>query len=340
MAATRQSARNPSLLSGIARGLALFFGGFALLNLLGEVRYPGFDANIWWIDFRPLPVRPARVFLLIASILLLVWAVRPRMSILRRVATIVAVGGLVIVTARNAGRFYVLLAGGRIDVGVPVPFSLLVCLALALVLLGLAVRPRAPSEGRGSPAAVLTLGICLAGFPLLQMVCYGRTDYRRPADAIVVLGARAYPDGRASLALADRTRTGSRLYLDGLAPTIIFSGGPVSDTLSETDVMRRIALEMGVPDEAMVLDPSGVNTRATVRNTSVMFDRTGVERVLVVSHAYHLPRVKMAYAREGRGVYTVPADESRPLRRLPYYMAREVAALWLYYLRPLIPERR
>lgn len=31
----------------IARGLALFLGGFGLLNLLGELRPPGFDANVW-----------------------------------------------------------------------------------------------------------------------------------------------------------------------------------------------------------------------------------------------------------------------------------------------------
>lgn len=39
---------------GVARGVALFFGLFSLLNVLGELRTPGFDANGWWIDFRPL----------------------------------------------------------------------------------------------------------------------------------------------------------------------------------------------------------------------------------------------------------------------------------------------
>lgn len=337
MAQPGQSSRTSSLLAGIARGLALFFGGFALLNLLGELRYPGFDANVWWIDFRPLPPRPAHVFLSIASLLLLAYAVRPRMSTLRRILTIAAVAALVIVTAYNAGRFYVLLAGHRIGAGAPVPFSLFVCLALALVLLELAAPSSPQAAGKGTLAATLTLAVCLATFPLLQMICYGRTDYRRPADAIVVFGARAYSDGRPSLALSDRTRTGCQLYLDGLAPMIIFSGGPATDNLSEADVMKRIALDMSVPDDAIVLDPDGVNTRATARHTSTLFARAGIDRVLVVSHAYHLPRIKMTYAREGRAVLTVPANESRTLRRMPYYMMREVAALWLYYLRPLAP---
>ena len=44
----------------------------------------------------------------------------------------------------------------------------------------------------------------------------------------------------------------------------------------------------------------------------------------------------MAYARAGREVYTVPATESYFLTQLPYNMAREVAALWVYYLQPLV----
>jgi hypothetical protein len=43
----------------------------------------------------------------------------------------------------------------------------------------------------------------------------------------------------------------------------------------------------------------------------------------------------MAYQRNGWEVYTVPAKESYTLRQMPLFMAREVAALWVYYLRPL-----
>ena len=57
--------------------------------------------------------------------------------------------------------------------------------------------------------------------------------------------------------------------------------------------------------------------------------------MLVVSHFYHFPRIKLAYQRDGWEVYTVPARESYLLRQTPYNMAREVAALWVYYCRPL-----
>ena len=39
----------------LPRGLALFLGGFALVNILGGLRSAHFDANLWWIDLRGCP---------------------------------------------------------------------------------------------------------------------------------------------------------------------------------------------------------------------------------------------------------------------------------------------
>jgi vancomycin permeability regulator SanA len=181
----------------------------------------------------------------------------------------------------------------------------------------------------------LTVAVCLAGFPFAQMCCFGLTDYRREANAAVVFGARVYADGRLSLALADRVQTACTLYRDGLVRKVILSGGPGDGETHETEAMRRLALELGVAADDIMVDEAGVNTEATVRNTCAMFEQERVRRVIAVSHFYHLPRIKLAYARQGREVYTVPADETRVLMRLPWYMAREVAALWVYYLRPL-----
>ena len=99
--------------------------------------------------------------------------------------------------------------------------------------------------------------------------------------------------------------------------------------------MRGIAMSAGVPGDAILLDEAGVNTDATVRNTVEAFSQLEIRRVLVVSHAYHLPRVKLAYQRAGWDVRTVPARQSRRLRNEPIYVAREIVAIWAYYLRPV-----
>ncbi len=105
--------------------------------------------------------------------------------------------------------------------------------------------------------------------------------------------------------------------------------------------MRRLALSRGVPDAAIILDEHGLNTDMTVNNTAEIFDRQHMKKVLVVSHFYHLPRAKMAFARALANrnlsvqILTVPAEENALLPKLPWYMVREVAESWAYYFHPL-----
>lgn len=327
---------------GFARGLALFAGGFGLVNVLGELRYPGFDANLWWIDLRPMPTWSIRAFLAFTSVLLVAYAIRPRCGRLRRAVTISVTCALLAFAVSNSIRFFVLLARGSIAAGCPVPFSLFVATASVAILVTmfcLPCRDMKRCSRMGRAAIGIDVAICLIGFPVAQMFCFGLTDYRRPADAAVIFGARVYADGRPSLAVADRVRTGCALYREGLVRTLILSGGPGDGATHETEAMRELALELGVPPSDIVIDAEGVNTEATARNTVAIFEALGAGRILVVSHFYHLPRIKLCYQRLGWDVYTVPARQTRVLARLPRYMAREVAALWVYYGRPLWPGR-
>src|SRR5581483_5854665 len=187
-----------------------------------------------------------------------------------------------------------------------------------------------------SPGMLALFLVCLVSFPVAQMLCFGKTDYRRAADVAVVFGARAYQDGRPSDALADRVKTACQLYRDGLVKKLIFSGGPGDGAIHETEAMRTMAIRSGVKPEDILIDTGGLNTQATVRNTEAIFAQLHARRILVVSHFYHLPRIKLAYQRTGWDVYTVPARESYFLRQMPYFMAREVPAMWVYYLRPLL----
>jgi len=334
---------NKPVVLGVSRGLAFFIGAFSLLNVIGELRYPGFDANHWWIDFRPILPVISRTFLSVSAVFLIAYTFWPNMGVRRRFCTLLTTGIILAVTILNAVNFYILLGTGKITAGFPIAFSLFVATALTIIFAGI-LRHRTTHNTRKGVGRILahktllaTVILCLFGFPLAQMYCFGRTDYRRTADAIVVLGARVYADGRLSVALADRVRTGARLYLDGLAPKIIMSGGPGNGNIHETEGMKKLAMELGVPGEAILQDMNGLNTQATIKNTSEMFEQMGYDRILVVSHFYHLPRIKMTYQRRHWETYTVPAKESYTLTAMPKYILREIAALWVYYLRPILP---
>ena len=322
------------LKDALPRGLALFLGGFALLNIFGNFRAAGFDANIWWIDFRAVPTWLSNALLLISAFCLISFGLRPQQSAFRRLLTIACLSILAIVAAFNAIEFYILWIRGSIGAGIPIPFSLFVCAALVAILFSRTAAMSKTIRRRLLPPLAICFA-CAAIFPFAQMLFFGKTDYRRPADIAVVLGARVYADGRPSDALADRVRTACNLYRNGTVKKLLFSGGPGDGSIHETEGMKRMAIQLGVKPEDILLDAHGVNTQATVKNTEAVFQQIHASRVLVVSHFYHLPRIKLAYHREGWEVYTVPAKESYLLRQMPYNIAREVAALWVYYFRPL-----
>ena len=327
------SGRTEAWVGIVARGAALFIGTFGLLNAVAGLARAGFDVNLWWIDLRSFPSSVAATFIITASVALLAFGIMPPRSAWRRWITAGVVGTLFAIAGANAITFYRLLLRGDIATPVPIPLSLLVGAGLALILMRLA-QERGVERRQFFPALAVCV-VCVLSFPVAEMLCFGKTDYRRPADVAVVLGARVYADGRLSDALADRVRTACNLYRDGLTRKLLFSGGPGDGRIKEAEGMRRMAIELGVRSEDIILDNAGVNTQATVKNSLPIFKDLHASRVLVVSHFYHLPRVKLAYQRAGVEVYTVPAKESYLLRQMPFNMAREVAALWVYYLRPI-----
>ncbi len=325
----------PGTLNSLARGLAMFLGAFALLNTVGGFRVARFDANLWWIDLRWLQSAVGIPFLLVSAVCLIGFGVLPPTSLWRKVLTGTCAGLLGVVALLNTVQFYLLLARGSIHTVIPIPLSLIVAGALALILRACIRGAQSEPWRRGVVLSFAICAACAGAFPLAQMFCFGKTDYRRPADVAVVLGARVYADGHPSDALADRVRTACQLYRNGLVKKLLFSGGPGEGAIHETEGMKRMALQLGVQSDDILVDQGGLNTQATVKDTEAICSRLHYSRILVVSHFYHLPRIKLTYQRDGWEVFTVPAKETYLLRQMPYNMAREIAALWVYYLRPL-----
>jgi hypothetical protein len=164
--------RGGGRLLSASRGLGLFAGGLTLANLLAQRMDPGFDANLWWIDLRPLPPEVAHPLIAATAGLLVLHAVRPAASGVRRVLTVLCASVLAAITATDAARFHVLLARQAIRSTCPVPLSAL-SLA-ALIAIALAAR-RVRSDEAAAPLLpgvfAATLLACACGFPLAQMVC-------------------------------------------------------------------------------------------------------------------------------------------------------------------------
>ena len=326
--------RSTWILDTIARVTAFCLGTFTTLNVLGTLRF-GVDANLWWVDLRGLPPGLRLLGYTLFAGAVLAYGLRPPRAGWRRTVTVWLVGLFLLVCLRDAVQVLTLRADDR----VPGPwFSMSMAAAAALGLIFVrALRQPAPAPRFGRPiVALASFCLLLLAFPLGQMSLFGHSDYRRPADAVVVFGSRVYADGQLSDALADRMRTGVELVRGGWAPLLIVSGGPGDGQVHETEAMRAFAEARGIPAEAILEDRNGWSTLDSVRGTTALRESKGLDSLIAVSHAYHLPRIELCYHWEGMDAATVPARESYRLSAMPKYMAREVAAFWAYWGRGIL----
>jgi vancomycin permeability regulator SanA len=107
------------------------------------------------------------------------------------------------------------------------------------------------------------------------------------APVALVLGAGLNPDGSPSAFLAGRLEVARALYTSGRARVILVSGDNRIANYDEPTAMRDWLVARGVPADAVVRDFAGRDTYNSCTRAKRVF---GVDRVLVVSQGYHLPR--------------------------------------------------
>ena len=143
-----------------------------------------------------------------------------------------------------------------------------------------------------------------------------------PADAIVVLGASVLPDGTPSAMLADRLDCAAALYYAGAAPRIIVTGDNSTVSYNECAAMKAHLIRSGIPSASVYCDHWGVATYDSMYRTRHVF---GVERAVVVTQAYHLPRALSSADLLGIDAVGVAASGG-PYARQWFYDLREIPA--------------
>lgn len=168
------------------------------------------------------------------------------------------------------------------------------------------------------PAAWLAAAGWLDGYGLSQV------PGRGPFDAIVVAGCRVLPNGTASRALRRRTMQAVDLWRQGLAPTLVLTGGVGANPPSEARAAAAVAIALGVPEADIVLEERSTTTAENARFAAAL---TPARRVLVVTDSYHVLRCRVLFAQSFDSVRAVGSAPT------PYYRAkgalREVA-VWIY----------
>ena len=163
------------------------------------------------------------------------------------------------------------------------------------------------------------------------------------ADAVIVLGAGLRADGTPSTYLRRRVEGGAELYRAGVAPTVILSGDAHDNAdgarYDEPGSMRRWILDndLGVPDDAIVLDREGFDTTATCRRA---YDLFGVRTAVVVTQDYHLRRTLYSCMEAGLDAVGlgVSAASVTPAR-VAWWHLRELPASWKAAVRSVARRR-
>jgi vancomycin permeability regulator SanA len=124
----------------------------------------------------------------------------------------------------------------------------------------------------------------------------------------LVLGAEVYADGVPSKFLRARLDLAVELYRRGLVERLLVSGDGRSRFYDETGGMRAYLIEQGVPESALVVDPEGLDTHASCLRARDVY---GVERLVVVSQSYHLPRALVLCRALGLDAWGVGDDTVR-----------------------------
>ncbi|MEO6207561.1 MAG: YdcF family protein, partial [Candidatus Limnocylindrales bacterium] len=153
--------------------------------------------------------------------------------------------------------------------------------------------------------------------------------------AIVVLGAAQF-DGRPSTVFAARLDHAVDLYLAGLAPYLVVTGGKLpGDRTTEAAVARAFALERGVPPDRILVEDAGRSTLESLRSVGAILREHDIQDALFVSDRTHMLRVLRMAHDQGIEAYGSPTTTSpsdvEPRRRFAATL-HELGALGLYFL--------
>ena len=137
----------------------------------------------------------------------------------------------------------------------------------------------------------------------------------------------------ASGALQARVEKAVELYRGASHPGSSSPGGVGDNPPSEAQVMRSLAVRLGVPSEACVLEEQSHSTEQNTRYSAELLRSLGAKRVVVVSDPYHLLRARQYFRLQGFEVATSPAlltERNLDAVERFYWTVRESFALLLH----------
>ena len=181
-------------------------------------------------------------------------------------------------------------------------------------------------------AAVLALLLVITS-TALAIWWNARQDSRPRSDAIVVLGSAQY-NGVPSSIFAARLEHAKKLYNGGVAPVIVTVGGKeTGDQFTEAEAGRDYLAKAGVPRDALLAVPKGVDTLQSMQVVASAFRQRGWHSAVLVTDPWHAMRAQKMAEDSGMAATSSPTRQGPAVQTRATqfrYILRETAAYLLY----------
>jgi len=138
----------------------------------------------------------------------------------------------------------------------------------------------------------------------------GRSHHVGQVDAVVVMGAAQY-DGRPSPQLQARLDHVVELWNEGVAPTIIVTGGnQPGDRFTEAESSTNYLVKNGVPESVIIGEDSGRSSWESLQLVADLARDRGIGTIVLVSDPYHSLRIRLMAEELGFRAYTSSTSTS------------------------------
>lgn len=169
---------------------------------------------------------------------------------------------------------------------------------------------------------VLTISIAISIVNSYKKYIYSIEDIPSGNDAIIVLGAGVRGDGSPSDILSDRLETSLEVYNANLGNTFILSGDHGTVEYNEVRAMKDYIIEGNIDEKVIFMDHAGFSTYDTMYRAKEIFK---VNKAVIVTNEYHLPRALYIARKLGIEAYGVKSD-IREYQLMDSYKKREILA--------------
>lgn len=172
---------------------------------------------------------------------------------------------------------------------------------------------------------IILLGLCINLYVSIstkkQIIKENELSKLFDVDCIIILGA-GIRNGKPTHMLEDRLKEGINLFNINVSNRIIMSGDHGKKDYDEVNLMKKYAIDNGVPSENIFMDHAGFSTYESIYRAKEIF---GAKKVIIVTQRYHLYRALFIAKKLGIEAYGVGSDPRRYVGMV-YRELREVLA--------------